>query len=363
MANSYIPKWQNISVNFNDANSMMNTAMDGISKAGTVFSKLRDDITAEEQRAAEAAYKQQVFDENVRQFEAQQAYNEEQKRLDRLHAFDLETKRHENNKAIKQLEIKANTEAKNLEKQRYNQAVAIGQTAYNEARANGGSYAASLDASKKALLAAGLADVKINYVATFVPTAEQNAALGTLSKEYQAKEALNNVYIAANAAKEISGNDSERYANFMSRLVPVDGELAIRDTNGNIRALTPEEYSYYDSIANVSRADAQPDLVKKLPIAKEVLSRTRIDEQTANTYANRISMGALGEQNLANDIARNFGLTSSKDIVSTDLQDRVNTELSRRKAIEDTEIAQQKALSDDKKFTAFDKVRIEFIHC
>lgn len=83
MANSYIPKWQNISVNFNDANSMMDTAMGGISKAGTVFSKLRDDIAAEEQRAAEAAYKQQVFDENVRQFDLEQAWNRENAEAER----------------------------------------------------------------------------------------------------------------------------------------------------------------------------------------------------------------------------------------------------------------------------------------
>ena len=61
-------KWNPVSVNFNDANQAMGNAMKGISQAGTVFGELRKSILDEEQRAIENAYKQQVFDENVRQF-------------------------------------------------------------------------------------------------------------------------------------------------------------------------------------------------------------------------------------------------------------------------------------------------------
>ena len=61
-------RWNPVSVNFNDANQAMGNAMKGISQAGTVFGELRKSILDEEQRAIENAYKQQVFDENVRQF-------------------------------------------------------------------------------------------------------------------------------------------------------------------------------------------------------------------------------------------------------------------------------------------------------
>ena len=103
MANSYVPKWQNISVNFNDANSMMDTAIGGISKAGTVFSKLRDDIAAEEQRALEAAYKQQVFDENVRQFDLEQAWHRENAKAERL--FKIQQAEKEDKRAKERIRL------------------------------------------------------------------------------------------------------------------------------------------------------------------------------------------------------------------------------------------------------------------
>ena len=81
MANSYIPRWQNISVNFNDANSMMDTAISGVSKAGTVFDKMRQGILDEEQRAIEnaraaeaAALAQADLDERIRANRADEAH-------------------------------------------------------------------------------------------------------------------------------------------------------------------------------------------------------------------------------------------------------------------------------------------------
>ena len=80
-------QWKDVNVNFNDANSAMANAQSGISKAGTVFGELRKAILDEEQKAIENAYKQKVFDENVRQFGLQHALNrdkfaEEQKQND-----------------------------------------------------------------------------------------------------------------------------------------------------------------------------------------------------------------------------------------------------------------------------------------
>lgn len=70
-------QWKDVGVNFNDTNSAMANAREGISKAGTVFGEMRKAILDEEQRAVENAYKQKVFDENVRQFGLQHTLNQD----------------------------------------------------------------------------------------------------------------------------------------------------------------------------------------------------------------------------------------------------------------------------------------------
>ena len=70
-------QWKDVNVNFNDTNSAMANAQSGISNAGTVFGELRKAILDEEQKAVENAYKQKVFDENVRQFGLQHALNQD----------------------------------------------------------------------------------------------------------------------------------------------------------------------------------------------------------------------------------------------------------------------------------------------
>lgn len=57
-----------ISADTNAGTGAMAGASQSFSHAGTVFGELRKSILDEEQRAIENAYKQQVFDENVRQF-------------------------------------------------------------------------------------------------------------------------------------------------------------------------------------------------------------------------------------------------------------------------------------------------------
>lgn len=70
-------QWKNVGVNFNDTNSAMANAREGISKAGTVFGELRKAILDEEQKAIDNAHRQKVFDENVRQFGLQHALNQD----------------------------------------------------------------------------------------------------------------------------------------------------------------------------------------------------------------------------------------------------------------------------------------------
>lgn len=62
--------WNPVSVNFNDASSLMRNAGDSISKAGTVFGELRKSILDEEQRRIENEFNQKKLEENIRQFEA-----------------------------------------------------------------------------------------------------------------------------------------------------------------------------------------------------------------------------------------------------------------------------------------------------
>lgn len=69
--------WHQIRADFNDANSAMRNAQSGFSQAGTVFGQLRKSILDEEQRAVENAYKEKIFDENVRQFGLKHALDRE----------------------------------------------------------------------------------------------------------------------------------------------------------------------------------------------------------------------------------------------------------------------------------------------
>lgn len=135
-------QWKDVNVNFNDTNSAMANAREGISKAGTVFGELRKAILDEEQRAVENAYKQKVFDENVRQFGLQHTLNQdklaEQRRANQaMEAFrdrDLAA-RMENDKLSRAIQARsANIAAQRLqlEMDAYNQKLA-NQKAYSKA--------------------------------------------------------------------------------------------------------------------------------------------------------------------------------------------------------------------------------------
>lgn len=89
-------QWNQIKPDFSSSNRSMQNAMSGLSNAGTVFDKLRQSILDEEQRALDNAYKQQTFDENVRQFEARLAADEAKALADREHDIRLEDIRSKN---------------------------------------------------------------------------------------------------------------------------------------------------------------------------------------------------------------------------------------------------------------------------
>ena len=338
-------QWNQVKPDFSSSSTSMKNAVTGISQAGTVFNKLRDDIIAEEQRAAEAAYKQQVFDENVRQFEAQQAYNEEQKRLDRLHAFELEGKRHANNKEITQLRLNAEIAAKNLEKQRYNQAVTIGREAYNTAIASGATPIEAMWASEQAVAAKGLADTKINYATTVVPTKDRTLVAGMATPEYQATQEAEKHIVAGALALDAKGKETtyNEYADIFSRLRSGDdGSQGIIDANtGELRPLTVEEQDYLNKVQNLQVADAMqaaPETIKAL--RQEVVKRG-LSVPDAEQFGEQ-NLTGIGRENLYREQALLYGAEPSK-VIPTDTVNAANEE---RKNIAILEEVKRKAEAD-----------------
>lgn len=351
-------EWKTINPDFSDSTASMRNALTGFSEAGTVFDKMRQGILDEEQRALENAYKQQVFDENVRQFEAELAANEAKALADREHDKAMADLRQRYELAQIAERHKNTLELEAGKRQRHSSALTLGTDTYNARIKAGDTPAQALDAANIAVRNAGFGDLGIDPI-NYVHMGDRNAVEATLSKEYQAKQAMDTLRIAANAAKEISGNDSVQYKDFMSRLVSVDGELAIRDTNGVIRALKPEEQSYFNSVTNVDRADTQPERMNRLIAAQNVLASTGINPVTANTAANRM-LTAVGEQNLVNETGLHFGLTDSSAIAPTDLADRVKAEIKTREEVEAKERANKVELADDRKYRSFDKAFTDF---
>jgi hypothetical protein len=321
-------QWNQVKPDFSGSSSSMKNAMTGISQAGTVFSKLRDDIIAEEQRAAEAAYKQQVFDENVRQFEAQQAYNEEQKRLDRLHDFELESKRHTNNKEITQLKIQADNAKENRAKNRHNQAVAIGRKAYAEAIANGASPLDALWASEQAVAAEGLADTNINYATTVVPTKDRTIVAGMATPEYRATQAAKNNIVAGDLALSAKGKETEynEYTDIFSRLRSGDdGSQGIIDANtGELRPLTVEEQDYLNKVQNLQVADAMQAAPETIKALRQEATKRGLTIENAEQYGRR-NLTGIGSEDIYREQALLHGADPSK-VIPTDTANAANEE-------------------------------------
>ena len=88
--------WNQIRADFHDANQSMATSSGAISQAGTIFGQLRKSILDEEQRAVDNAYREKLFNENVRQFGLEHALKEDQFR-ENVRQFGItstETERH-----------------------------------------------------------------------------------------------------------------------------------------------------------------------------------------------------------------------------------------------------------------------------
>lgn len=71
-----MPEWRSVSADFRDANSAMSNAQRGFSDAGTIFSRINEQLYQNEKLALDEAYRQRTLDEDIRQFEKTHGLNE-----------------------------------------------------------------------------------------------------------------------------------------------------------------------------------------------------------------------------------------------------------------------------------------------
>jgi hypothetical protein len=359
MANSYIPKWQNISVNFNDANSMMDTAIGGISKAGTVFGKLRDDIAAEEQRAAEAAYKQQVFDENVRQFELEQAWNRENAIATRAHDKEMEGLRAEN-------------ETKRINLQ-HNNAIAL-QRAKQEFDEKDDKEKAKLHADSRAMLdtllqngvpfavASDMVDQhfirasngRYAYDPTLVYTPEQYTTLNTIrSPRNRAQQDFDDKLEAGTRIADAQGfrlrlDPKSNAANpdlisLSERIRNIDGETVILDEKTGLpRALSEQEKALYQQYNEGFRKEAN---------TYNFLDSKGITEDQAKTWAKQKTT-AEGLYNLRNETALARG-ADPETVGDKSITTNAETAAARKKAMEEAATKSAIAKMKDSESSAY----------
>lgn len=111
-------RWNQVNANFNDANSAMSNSIAGLRSTGDIFSKAAELLFQEQQRAADNVYKEKLFGENQRQFNAQQALARD---LQGLQEAELEEKKRSNlaDEALRAKQIAASQASANLLARQY----------------------------------------------------------------------------------------------------------------------------------------------------------------------------------------------------------------------------------------------------
>ena len=373
-------QWNQVKPDFSGSSSSMRNAMTGISQAGTVFEKIRQGILDEEQRAAEAAYKQQVFDENVRQFEAQQLWNRENAIAIREHElkkqkqqqdFEKEqdkiqferdmqkiAKQHQNAVALKGLET--TKEQRNAE--RYNKAANLAATVYKQYIQSGATMQDAHNAVTSTLRTNNLSDVPL-AVEDFVPMEQVNQYKTISSPEYQAVKAADNVVVAGALALDAKGKqqDLDAYTTFFDRLVSGDdGTVGIKDqVTGELRPLTTEEQAYFSKNADLNVAnqyESFPELIKAA--RQEVLNRG-MDLPTAETAGKR-GLSAIGKEDIYREAALSRGADPSK-VIPVDVANNAATARAKKQAEEKAIAKAEEDARTNSKSSTYSKYLVEFL--
>ena len=326
-------QWKDVRANFNDTNSAMANAREGISQAGTVFGELRKAILDEEQKAIENAYKQKVFDENVRQFGLQHALNrdkfaEEQKQNDitnqyndRKLAQDLKIAQGGWANAIRlqQMRIDAENAPRLRKAEAYDNARAI----YADVFSKTGNVDKALSASEQAFYRKA-PDSAFDYRLA-VPT----ESAGLFTPEARATRAAHNDFQAGIAVTNIQEGEKV-LANAEHVFNNSDGINYTDPRTGEKRPLTVDEQKLYNSYLTAAGESYRQGVRDRINTNKGVLEQTGVSQQRAEQLSKLIGSG-VGEVQIHEDAALRYGADANKTIPSAVQRNR-DIELSNQKA-------------------------------
>lgn len=326
-------QWKDVNVNFNDTNSAMANAREGISKAGTVFGELRKAILDEEQRAVENAYRQKVFDENVRQFGLQHALNrdkftEEQKQNDitnqyndRKLAQDLKIAQGGWANAIKLQQMRI--DAENAPRLRKAEAYDNARAVYADVFSKTGNVDKALSASEQAFYRKA-PDSAFDYRLA-VPT----ESAGLFTPEARASRAAHNDFQAGIAFTNVQEGEKV-LANAEHVFNNSDGINYTDPRTGEKRPLTADEQKLYNSYLTAAGESYRQGVADRINTNRGVLEQTGVSQQRAEQISKRIGSG-VGEAQTWEEVALRYG-TRPENIMPSAVQRDRDIELSNQKA-------------------------------
>lgn len=366
-------QWNDVRVNFNDPNSAMSNAQSSISKVGTVFGELKKTILDEEQKAIENAYKQRIFDENVRQFGLQHALNQDkfaEEQLQNKLTNEYRDKKlmldneFNNRKLAQEMRIAEGSwaNARQLQQMRINAENAPRlrkAEAYDAARAT---YADVLNKTgnvDKALSASEQAFYKKAPDSAFdfrlaVPT----ESAGLFTPAARASRAAQNDFQAGIAVTNI--REGEKVLADYERIINNSDGINYADpSTGEVRGLTPEEQQIYNSYSTPAGEQARQRIMDRIYANKKTLEQTGVSNERAEQLSKRIGSG-VGEAQTWEEAARRYD-TSPDSIMPSAVQRDRDIELNNMESKRDLAIKEEVAKIEDQKPEAIDRSMNKFL--
>lgn len=366
-------QWNDVRVNFNDPNSAMSNAQSSISKVGTVFGELKKTILDEEQKAIENAYKQRIFDENVRQFGLQHALNQDkfaEEQLQNKLTNEYRNKKlmldneFNNRKLAQEMRIAEGSwaNARQLQQMRINAENAPRQRkaqGYDNARAT---YADVLNKTgnvDKALSAAEQAFYRKAPESAFdyrlaIPT----ESAGLFTPEARANRAAQNDFQAGIAATNIR-EGGKVLADYERIINNSDGINYADPSTGEVRGLTPEEQQIYNSYSTPAGEQARQRIMDRIYANKKTLEQTGVSNERAEQLSKRIGSG-VGEAQTWEEAALRYGTNPDRVMPSAVQRDR-DIELNNMKSKRDLAIKEEIDKIEDQKPEAIDRSMNKFL--
>lgn len=367
-------QWNDVRVNFNDTNSAMSNAQSGISKVGTVFGELKKTILDEEQKAIENAYKQKVFDENVRQFGLQYALNQDkfaEEQLQNKLTNEYRDKKlmldndYNNRRLAQEMRIAEGgwANARQLQQMRINAENAPRlrkAEAYDAARATYADVFNKTGNVDKALSASEQAFYKKAPDSAFdfrlaVPT----ESAGLFTPAARANRAAQNDFQAGIAATNI--REGEKVLADYERIINnSDGVNYADPSTGEVRGLTPEEQQIYNSYSTPAGEQARQRIMDRIYANKKTLEQTGVSNERAEQLSKRIGSG-VGEAQTWEEAARRYGVVSPDSIMPSAVKRDRDIELNNMKSKRDLAIKEEVDRINDQKPETIDKSMNKFL--